>query len=925
MEDPDFISRIIKYLLENLPELVGGTIVAIIGALILWLVNRFNKNRKIEIEENKTVKTTSVLDDYIGDVIKRSSLLSFGDPSSVHGINSNDSGGFVTLDQIWTPLRVADSQIRLRKQSSHENMTEQNAGEDLIEVYRKSNDSIIILGDPGSGKSTSISLFALYASKDFNKDSDRLFPIWINLSSITNHEESNEINLLLSSVPEIELALKRSGKNSQDELSTKLSNLILNGKALILLDGLDEVKEYNLGIVRKLITYLCSLNNGNRIITSCRKFDYRQVTPNRKVPIQHELELLSYNFIEQKEYVQKWYDAAVRIGRFTKVQADNLRDALIIELKTENLLEIGSSPMLLALLTLIHSEEAKLPDTRAVLCDRAITYMLADSAKWRIREAGVSILASPPVLSLAIEIAYFMHKSEDNKPETNSTISENEINLLAQKLCTEMQEAEIGKAPAVSELIGRFINSHGLLVSVGNGLFKFSHRSFQEFLAGQYFAAGAKKEEAIKNSTSANWIEPYRLMASFAGHDGNNLYYILELIKELAQFKNNIYPIQLAGEMLIEIGRTRLALHKFSYILEKEEGLWGYLKKQILTQAQDPKLKLAERERGASILAGLGDPRFENFFPELLDITQDNVKIGSSKLDMDILANSGVSVGNKRDINLYGFKLSKYLVTNSDFRRFVEDDGYINFDYWKGKYSKGWISGDHLILEEIRQHWLSNVHFHHKKEIRDGEIQENKLIEESFIRTEPRQEPFYWFDKRFNQSNQPVVGVNYWEAEAFCNWLTQKARNAEVLDKAQKFCIPTEFEWERCSRPTSDDRIFPWGDIWDENKAHVSTNLLNMRQPAPVGVYLESWENGPCDMSGNVWEWTKSLFHPFEKSYDHKRIDIDSLDERVVRGSSWYNNSYVAACSSRAVDRSYNLFYDVGFRVVCISEDIERL
>jgi formylglycine-generating enzyme required for sulfatase activity len=77
-------------------------------------------------------------------------------------------------------------------------------------------------------------------------------------------------------------------------------------------------------------------------------------------------------------------------------------------------------------------------------------------------------------------------------------------------------------------------------------------------------------------------------------------------------------------------------------------------------------------------------------------------------------------------------------------------------------------------------------------------------------------------------------------------------------------------------------------------------------------------------LAGNVWEWTDSLHLPYSPEYDALRISPDSLEERVVRGSSWYNTSIMAACSVRAVDRSYNLFYDVGFRVVCFHLDSKR-
>jgi formylglycine-generating enzyme required for sulfatase activity len=298
--------------------------------------------------------------------------------------------------------------------------------------------------------------------------------------------------------------------------------------------------------------------------------------------------------------------------------------------------------------------------------------------------------------------------------------------------------------------------------------------------------------------------------------------------------------------------------------------------------------------------------------------------IGSNRLSEGLLSTSGGFLGGVRHVEFGAFRIGRYPVTNAEFRAFVEDDGYTNLQYWEGELARGWVSGDSKVLEMIRQHWLSTLYEHHAKEIRDGEIDTSASEEESIRRTSPRLEPYYWSDRRFNQPNQPVVGINWWEASAFCAWATKLGHETGKLDPDQVIRLPTEFEWEYASRPADDDRIYPWGDVWSEEKAHVSTNTLNMRQPAPVGIYLEAWTDGPCDMAGNVWEWTASLHVPYSAEYDCKRLSDDSLEERVVRGSSWYNSSIVAACSARAVDRSYNLFYDVGFRVVSLPRDQDR-
>ena len=294
-------------------------------------------------------------------------------------------------------------------------------------------------------------------------------------------------------------------------------------------------------------------------------------------------------------------------------------------------------------------------------------------------------------------------------------------------------------------------------------------------------------------------------------------------------------------------------------------------------------------------------------------------------MDSNILSKSGAFVNKIREIEIYEFYLSKYLVTNMEYRKFIEDDGYINQDYWIDPIAKGWLTGDEKIINDIKNHWLLTLHEHHRKEMRDGEIDESSIEEEAIRRTSPRQVPFYWDEPRFNQDNQPVVGINYWEATAYCIWATKIGHELKGLNKKKIFSVPTEFEWERASKENNDERMYPWGNEWDEDKAHVSTNTLNIREPSPVGIYLESWENGPFDMAGNVWEWTASLKYSYDKKYDKKRFNIGSFKERIVRGSSWYNCSVVSACSSRALDRGYNLFYDVGFRMIKIDKDIERL
>ncbi len=925
MNITDILHVIKQYVLDNLPTVVGVGI----ATIVLTLIGLLFKKPAPKIPPPPK-NDDDVISQYIADLIRRGSTLSFGDPAS-WSVTNNDNEGLVTLEQIWTPLRVADSQTRKGKTGTHESMAEKDIGFDLHNLFDSTNQSLLILGDPGSGKSTSLAMLSVATARARAKDKRKPIPIWVNLAAINSVEKNDNELFILSGVSEVGLAATR-GPEKATELLALLKEAIVQGRALVLLDGLDEVKAHLLSKVRNSISSLLGLQNGTRVIVTCRKFDYRQSSPNRKVSIERELEILPYSPDEQQQYIDRWYAAAVRIGRFNHTQAKELSDALIQEIHNENIAELAESPLLLALLTLIHSEEAKLPDSRAVVCDRAITYMLADAAKWRVREAGSSTLATPPVLALAIEIAYWCQCNEmDPVNKQNQGVTVELVNKLAKQICENMTQAEsANNGPIPEELSQRFLKSHGLLLDYGNGFYKFAHRSFQEFLAGQYYAAGAHHSEALSRGSSIHWREPLRLMASFAGHEGENLYYILTLIDQLiCSDTSPIASIQLGAEMLTEIGRRRIALHHFNERLLKG-GLWDCAQTKISSHVENPNLTLSERERSATIIGYLGDSRFVTDdgltgpWTHLVDVLPGNVIIGSNRLDPELVTKSGGFLGLPRTLDFGPIKVGRYPITNAEFRQFINGGGYTNMDYWPGMLAHGWVTGDQNTLKTIREHWISKVYEHHAKEIRDGEIDTKRLEEESIKRTAPRGTPYYWLDRRFNRPNQPVVGINYWESVAFCLWATQEGHKNGRLAQDYVILIPTEFEWEHASRPNNDDRIYPWGDKWAEDKAHVSTNTLNMRQPAPVGIYLESWPGGPCEMAGNVWEWTASIHFRYSEEFDKNRISDESLEERIVRGSSWYNNSIVAACSARCVDRSYNLFYDVGFRIVCMHKDQKR-
>lgn len=195
-------------------------------------------------------------------------------------------------------------------------------------------------------------------------------------------------------------------------------------------------------------------------------------------------------------------------------------------------------------------------------------------------------------------------------------------------------------------------------------------------------------------------------------------------------------------------------------------------------------------------------------------------------------------------VYLSGYYIGKYEVTRGEYRKFVNAGGYTTRSYWS---DAGWKwKGDHT-----QPHfWEETVNWG----------------------TPPG---------KFNQTdNHPVIGVTYYEGEAFCNWAGGH--------------LPTEAQWERAARwdaTTGHANIYPWGDIWDEQKSNHWTDTVYLGyQTSPVGSYPSGVSPSGCqDMAGNVWEWCLDWYE--SDYYAHSpKIDPQGPTNgvyRIIRGGGW--------------------------------------
>jgi formylglycine-generating enzyme required for sulfatase activity/predicted MPP superfamily phosphohydrolase/energy-coupling factor transporter ATP-binding protein EcfA2 len=386
----------------------------------------------------------------------------------------------------------------------------------------------------------------------------------------------------------------------------------------------------------------------------------------------------------------------------------------------------------------------------------------------------------------------------------------------------------------------------GLFDCVGSDEIQFTHLTFQEFLAAKYMVyEDIEWQPCLEKEW---WEETLLLYTGFMSLDrkrtGNDIVEtILTTKAKEEKEKKKRRRLQFLGAR---------AICDFQPT-KREESVVSLARDQLI-ELTESDADLEDRFQAGELVGNLGDTRISE--DNMVPVPAGEFIRGSDEIDEEEKP--------VKRIYLDDFMIGVYPVTNREFKGFIDDNGYNREEFWT---KEGW-------------QWR----------------QEENIAE-----------PGYWYNRKWNGPNFPVVVVSWYEAETYANWLSK------VTDKIYR--LPTEAEWEKAARGTG-GRKYPWGDEFDKDLCNSEESGLD--RTSPVGIFPKGKSPYGCfDMAGNVWEWCADWYDGkyYRKSPAKNPTGPETGSLRVVRGGSWFNVAHDCACAFRGAYPPVFRVNVLGFRL----------
>ena len=789
----------------------------------------------------------------------------------------------MTLDQIYIQLDVEDLQgiNKVARTSA------------LKIAYDKSR--FVLLGDPGSGKSTFVKMLARSTALDWQqKSSDPILgtqciPIILILRELAedlrkiNPEKPDE-DLIQSQFTGQITKILTADKFGLTGFTDDFLRIMRNQQTLFIFDGMDELPQDLRKTARIWIETVIQHLRPLKAIVTCRIRSYSDETV---IQGYRAFTLAPFNEDQITNFTLAWYRANSELT--TPEKQEDRAQHFFQQIKAdENIFDMAANPLLLTQMAVLHQRDTRLPDQRVLLFEEIVKLLLSrwqdhSGAHFEMSDDLTNLFKESDKVRLALEhLAFISHQSFKGKKGAADLPRLTALETLNQHF------KDYGLA---EEFLGYLDQRSGLLQGKGGTIkqadtYSFPHQTFQEYLAGCHL-----------NRLSQH--AKLRLLAEIAG-EGDFWDVVFQLsIEERVHIGKDPNLVDLAEKICNYCGPDSENGYRMVYwsaLLEKllgEETIRAYddpkhnitiggeylstLREKLLTVATGIKLTPAEQIEAVDILESL------------------------SYIPVDLY--SFVEIPGNESIPT--FLIGKYPVTNAQYARFLKPENFTNQSLWM----------DLLIYaspeEAYREmgstgaagwDWLQAA-------IQDDDY----LIEDGVLL------PRYWWESRFGDrcATTPVVGVTWWEANAYTRWLhvhwDELEEGQQGLPNPATIRLPLEEEWVLAASGKRGGKVserYAFGTLKtpkEEIAQYCNTEESGIRRTTPVWMYPQGASpNGVMDMSGNVWEWQVNLFQKDE-------------EWQAIRGGSWNSRNWRARLPYR-----YHYFGQgdrlstLGFRLVAL-------
>ena len=417
----------------------------------------------------------------------------------------------INVDNIYVDVyllnKISSEIISTNESIMHQDLRESKNIKQGLEVSRENN-RLMILGKPGSGKTTFLNHLAIACCNGTFEP--KKIPILIELRSLKDANKFKIFNEIHEKIKDFKWTEETTNR------------LLQQGKFLILLDGLDEVPGENRKELKEQIEYFSANNSNNHFILTCRL----QI-PENNLKDFTDVEIADFNDEQIQKFAENWFPNKEITNKFLEKLNEN-----------ERIKKLAVTPILLTLICVIFDDtnNENLPPNRSQLYQRGINLLLKEwDEKRDIQRDTVSQIYRDLSIEDKQKLLYYLANSAFNQNQYPVFEETYILKYIAEYLPKLKENILIQAIQEESKNILTDIEvQHGLLIKRAQridseGIYSFSHLTFQEYFTAKYIVENNQIEQLVKEYlTHTRWREVFLLVAEISPYPEQ----LLKIIKE---------------------------------------------------------------------------------------------------------------------------------------------------------------------------------------------------------------------------------------------------------------------------------------------------------------------------------------------------------------------------------------------------------